>query len=202
MGPLTLHEPEHGHRVRVALLGEYLSNLRAALDHAVNGVAGASAGDYTKFPIVAQKDKFRDAAKGDLEGVPPLDVGHLSSGCSRTTAIVEVADCCCSPTSAISTSTECSTPPRSWFTRLPGPSVRVFRAARRGSVTVVLGDKAEVRITFEGAHSTPKVEGGAPYQISFGYPGRSPAATRVDLGLLLAEVRGMVAEIGDEPRAG
>jgi hypothetical protein len=64
-----------------------------------------------------------------------------------------------------------------------------------------LGEQAEVRITFLGPDNTPQVEGGAPYRIYFADSSTAPpAATRTDLRILLEEVRGIIAEIGNAAR--
>jgi hypothetical protein len=51
------------------ILGDFLSNLRAALDHAANGLASPARGEFTKFPIYTDRRKFRRDADANLAGV-------------------------------------------------------------------------------------------------------------------------------------
>jgi hypothetical protein len=184
------------------ILGDYLSNLRAALDHAVNGIAGTSAGDYTKFPIVALKGKWRGTAKSDLEGVPRpcrtrIERMQPYHGHRRGKRLLFLATLCNLDKHKVLHSTTFLVYKGIW-TWPEG----IQKAGRQYLDSGVLGDETEVSITFPGPDSAPKVEGGAPYQIAFTYaPGHPTAATRVDLGVLLDEVRAIIVEIGTQTAA-
>lgn len=51
------------------ILGDFLANLRAALDHAANGLAGSAAGEFTKFPIYTDRRRFQRDAAANLAGI-------------------------------------------------------------------------------------------------------------------------------------
>jgi len=51
------------------ILGDFLTNLRASLDHAVNGLAGSDAGQFSKFPIYTDRRRFERDAGANLAGV-------------------------------------------------------------------------------------------------------------------------------------
>lgn len=187
------------------IVGDFLSNLRSALDHAVNGIAGDSAGDYTKFPIYIRRSQFKGSAKGDLEGVPrpcraQIERMQPYHGHRRGKRLLKLAQLVNFDKHKVIHA----------IPALIYQGLILPEGFQSGSVFMVDGGflgKAEVKITVSGPDTEPKVESGAPYQILFANTiderTQSPVivATRVDLGILLDEVRGIIAEIGDEPGA-
>jgi hypothetical protein len=187
------------------ILGDFVGNLRAALDHAVNGVAEANAGDGTKFPIIRDQKRYQDAAKDDLKGVPgsikalieQMQPYHDHARGKRLVLLADLSNIdkhrVLYPASALVYN-------GTW--NQPHGAGDVEFMFRDGGV---LGEEAEIHVRFVGPDRAPEVEGGAPYQLLFKDPTGNPAtivATRLDLGVLLDEVRAIVAEIGGEaPKA-
>jgi hypothetical protein len=188
------------------ILGDFLVNLRASLDHAVNGVAGSNAGEYTKFPIVGPPKKGKklrpwgDVLATDLVGVPPPCQAAIKRmqpyhGHRRGKQLLLLGSLCNLDKHKVLHAATYLVYQGTWAL---GTGVEGMRATfvDRG----VLGDEAEVRVTYGSPLSAPKVEGGAPYQIGFAdAPGFSKVAVvnRVDLGVILTEVGRIIVEIGD-----
>jgi hypothetical protein len=185
------------------ILGDYLSNLRSALDHAANAAAGANAGDYTKFPICAKTKTFKDGADKDLAGVPDpcraaIERMQPYHGHSRGKRLALLAKLCNIDKHKVLHASTFLTYPGVWTFGPP------YEGATAGfSDYGALGEKAEVRITFDGPDGEPKVEGGQPYQISFAdRPGSQALITRLDMTILRDEVRRIIAEIQEVAVAG
>jgi len=188
------HGVELPHRFGV-VIGDLLGNLRSALDHAVNGLAGDKAGQYTKFPIYTSSRKFKGGAKGDLEGVPrPLwtefERMQPYHRHARGKRLLLLANLCNADKHRVLHITS------ALLDQSARPSGFVGEVMFRDFG--VLGDHAEVRITFSKDKAEPKVEGHASYQILLAQvAGGKMLATRLDLQILIDEVGGIVAEIGD-----
>lgn len=199
--PTAQFRRELPHRFGV-ILGDFVGNLRAALDHAVNGIAEANAGDSTKFPIVRVEANYPDTAKGDLKGVPAsikklIEGMQPYHGHARGDRLALLANLSNIDKHRVLYPARALVYNGAW-NHPPGVTEAEHKFRDEG----VLGDVAEIHITFAGPDRTPNVVGGAPYQLAFSDPNgndHSIVATRVDLGVLLDEVRAIIAGIGGRP---
>jgi hypothetical protein len=180
----------------VVIVGDFLSNLRSALDHAVNGLAGDKAGLYTKFPIYADSGKFKGGSKGDLEGVSgpcrtKIERMQPYNGHRRGRRLLKLSELVNFDKHKV----------------LHANAGLVYQGIgiprkQRGELWFkdfsTMGDQAEVSIIFGGPDAEPDVKGGQPFQILFAdAPHGKVVCTRLDLAVLLDEVRGIITEIGD-----
>lgn len=182
------------------ILGDFLANLRASLDHAVNGLAGPNAGEYTKFPIYADRSKFKGGIKGDLEGVSrpyrtQIERMQPYHGHRRGRALALLA--------RLRNIDEHRT--LYFIPALLDHASQFPSGSQSGQIRYrdfgVLGDHTEVVIDFT-PDSEPKVQGGTPYQVLFADPLDRDGhilCTRRDLTIMRDEVGTVLDELGFRP---
>lgn len=181
------------------ILGDYVGNLRAALDHAVYGLAGTQAGSHNAFPTEGDGKSFANRAKDALRGVPEpiralIESMQPFNGHARGDRLALLARLSNIDKHRVLYPANHLVHHGVWNEPqdVPGGE-RWFRDEG------ALGDTAEVHITFIGPEHTPLVTGGAPYQLGFSDPTRQGTyivANRVDLGVLVGEVRSIISELG------
>lgn len=192
----------------VLILGDYLANLRSALDHAVYGMAGAKAGKYTKFPIYPKEDRWKEDAHVALAGIDgprrtQIQLMQPYKGHRRGKVLLRLSELVNYDKHKV-------------LHAVAGLIYQAITFPGQGedrSVwyrdTGILGDETEVSIKFR-AIGEPEVQGGAPYQMMFSNappPDGAIVANRVDLATLMEEVRLVIYELGlpivdDEPLLG
>lgn len=152
------------------ILGDFLANLRSALDHAVYGMAGAKAGKYTKFPIYPKVDRWKEDAHVALAGIDgprraQIEFMQPYKGHRRGKRLLRLSELVNYDKHKV-------------LHAVAGLIYQAITFPGQGedrSVwyrdTGILGDETKVSIQFR-AIGEPKVEGGAPYQMMCG--GRTP----------------------------